>query len=148
MKVILMRDVIHAGRRGDVIDVKTGYARNFLLPQGMALEATPANIKVFEHQRTKIEARHMQEVEDARRAAAGIEGLEIEIKKRVGETSTLYGSVTATEIADVLEAKGIEIDKRRIDLEGGIKTVGDHEVRIDLHPEVVATITVRVVPED
>ncbi len=148
MKVILMRDVIHAGRRGDIIDVKPGHARNFLLPQGMALEATPANLRVFEQQRSKIEERHFELVEQAREVAAGLNGLLIEIKKRVGETETLYGSVTATEISDQLEAKGIELDKRRIDLEGGIKTVGDHEVRIDLHQEVVATITVRVVAEE
>ena len=148
MRVILMHDVQHTGRRGDVIDVKPGYARNYLMPHGLALEATPGNLKVFEHQRRKIEAKHQQEREEAAEIAAQLDGVRIQVAKRVGETETLYGSVTAGEVAEVLEAKGISVDRRRVDLEGGIKTLGEHPVRINLHSEVVAEIVVEVVTEE
>ena len=148
MQVILMRDVLHTGKRGEVIDVKPGYARNFLIPKGLALEATPGNQQYFNEQRKKIDARHAREREAAERVAADISGTRIKVSKRVGETETLYGSVTATEIHLLLQEKGISVDKRRIDLEGGIKSLGDHQVRIELHPEVVAEVTVTVEPEE
>ncbi len=148
MRVILMQDVLHTGRRGEVIDVKAGYARNYLIPQGYALQATPGNLKYFEQQKTKIDARHAKEREAAAAVAAELAGLRVSIAKRVGESETLYGSVTATEVADLLAAKGVEVDRRRIDLEGGIKTLGDHAVRIELHPEVVAEVMVTVVAEE
>ncbi len=148
MKVILLSDIRHRGKRGEVVEVKPGYARNFLLPQGIALVATPGNMKFFEQQRKKIDAKHAHERAEAAQVAEKIAGLKITISKRVGETQTLYGSVTAGEIADALKAKGVDIDKRQLDLEGGIKTLGDHPVRVDLHPEVVAELTVTVVPEE
>ena len=148
MRVILMQDVLHTGKRGEVIDVKPGHARNYLIPQGLALLATPGNLKYFEQQRTKIDARHAREREAAGEIAAQIAGTRLTVAKRVGESETIYGSVTATEVAELLEREGISIDRRRIDLEGGIKTLGDHEVRIELHPEVVAAVTVTVVPEE
>jgi large subunit ribosomal protein L9 len=98
--------------------------------------------------KTKIDALHTRERDAAQAIADRLDGVRVEVGKRVGETETLYGSVTATEVADLLAAKGFEIDRRRIDLEGGIKTVGDHEVRIDLHAEVEAKIIVTVVPEE
>lgn len=148
MEIILMTDVRSLGKRGEVVDVKPGYARNYLLPQGFALEATEGNRRYFEQMRAKIDARLAKEREAAQEIADRMNGMRIEIAKRVGETETLYGSVTATEIALELEKKDIEVDKRRIDLEGGIKTLGDHEVRIHLHPEVAAEIVVAVVPEE
>lgn len=148
MEVILLKDQRHLGTRGQVIKVKPGFARNFLLPHGIALEATPGNRKVFDQMKTKIDALHTRERDAAQAIADRLDGVRVEVGKRVGETETLYGSVTATEVADLLAAKGFEIDRRRIDLEGGIKTVGDHEVRIDLHAEVEAKIIVTVVPEE
>ena len=148
MRVILMQDVQHTGRRGEIIDVKPGYARNYLMPNGLALEANPGNLKVFEQQRRKIDLRHQKERDEAAAVAADMAGIKLTIAKRVAETETLYGSVTAAEVAEALEAKGITIDKRRIDLEGGIKTLGQHPVRIDLHSEVVAEILVDVVAEE
>lgn len=148
MRVILMRDVLHTGKRGEVLDVKPGFARNFLFPQGAALEATPGNLRLFEEQKEKIEARHTEEREAAAEVAAKLAGLRIEITKRVGDSETLYGSVTATEIAEALEEQGVSVDRRRVDLEGGIKTLGDHPVRIDLHPDVAAELTVTVVAEE
>jgi len=148
VEVILLKDQRHLGTRGQVIKVKPGFARNFLLPHGIALEATPGNRKVFDQMKTKIDALHTRERDAAQAIADRLDGVRVEVGKRVGETETLYGSVTATEVADLLAAKGFEVDRRRIDLEGGIKTVGDHEVRIDLHAEVEAKIIVTVVPEE
>ena len=148
MKVILLSDQRHLGKRGEVVDVKPGLGRNYLLPQGLALEATHANITSFEQQRAKIDARHAQEREAALGVVARMTDLRLEIPKRVGETDTLYGSVTASEVAELLERKGFEVDRRRIDLEGGIKTLGDHQVRIELHADIVAEVTLTVVREE
>ena len=147
MKVILLSDLRHRGRRGSIIEVKTGYARNFLLPQGIALPATQGNIKYFEQQKKKIDARHDEARDAASAIAAKLAGLKLTIAKRVADATTLYGSVTASEIAHALEAKGFEIDRRRIDLEGGIKTIGEHPVRVELHSDVVAEVIVDVVAE-
>ena len=143
-----MQDLRHTGKRGEVVDVKPGHARNYLIPRGLALEATPGNMKVFEQQRRKIDARHARELEAAVALAGELAGVRVEIAKRVGETETLYGSVTATEVAELLARKGYQVDRRKIDLEGGIKTLGDHAVRLELHPEVVAEFTVTVVAEE
>jgi large subunit ribosomal protein L9 len=148
MRVILLNDLSQKGRRGQEVDVKPGFARNYLLPQGQAVEATDANRKWFESQRKKIDARVAQEREDAVRSAGVLAGTRIEIHKRVGETGTLYGSVTAHEIADALAAKNIEIDRRKIDLGAGIKAIGDHRVPIHLHPDVSAELLVTVLPEE
>ena len=148
MRVILMQDVLHTGERGEVINVKPGYARNFLFPNGFALEATPGNMRVFEQQKEKIDLEHQQRVATATELAQQIEGKVLTIAKRVGDSETLYGSVTAAEVAEALERDGIHVDRRRIDLEGGIKTLGEHPVRIDLHNEVAVEVTVHVVPEE
>ena len=148
MKVILLSDQRHLGRRGETVEVKPGYGRNFLLPQGLALEAMPGNQKVFEQQRKKIDAAHAREREAAQAIADQMSSVRVTIPKRVGETGTLYGSVTAGDVAEALAAQGVTVDRRRIDLEGGIKTLGDHQVRIELQAEVVAEITVSVVAEE
>ncbi|HXU46291.1 MAG TPA: 50S ribosomal protein L9 [Thermoanaerobaculia bacterium] len=147
MQVILLSDQRTLGKRGQVVDVKPGYARNFLVPQGFALEATHANKQYFAQQKKKIDARHTHERDAAAAVAAEIAKVQISIPKRVGENEVLYGSVTASDIAEALEAQGITVDKRRIDLEGGIKRLGDHPVRIDLHPEVTAEVVVSVVAD-
>lgn len=148
MRVILLSDQRHLGKRGEVVDVKPGFGRNYLVPQGIALEASKANIKYFEQQRSKIDAEHAKERDAAAEIAARLTGLRLEIPKRVGETGTLYGSVTAGDVAELLEKKGFTVDRRRIDLEGGVKSLGDHPVRVELHPEVIAEVTVSVVAEE
>lgn len=148
MKVILLSDQRNLGKRGETVEVKPGYGRNYLLPQGIALEATPSNVKVFEQQRKKIDALHAKERDAAQAIADQMSGVQISIPKRVGETGTLYGSVTAGDVADALEAKGFKVDRRRIDLGGGIKSLGDHTVHVELHSEVVADVTVSVVAEE
>lgn len=148
MKVILLSDQRNLGKRGETVEVKPGYGRNYLLPQGMALEATQANQKLFDQRRVKIDAEHAKERGAAEEVKARLEGLRIEIPKRVGERDTLYGSVTSGDIAEALAAKGVTIDRRRIQLEGGIKSLGDHTVQVDLHSEVMAEVTVAVVREE
>ena len=148
MRVILLQDVLHQGKRGEVIDVKPGFARNYLLPQGIALQASGGNLKHFEQLRRQIDDEHERERAAAQAIADKLAGTRLTILKRVDENEHLYGSVTATEIAEALEAQGSEIDRRRIDLEGGIKSLGDHEVRIELHSEVIAKITVTVDVEE
>jgi len=148
MEVILLKDRRALGRRGEVVEVKSGFARNYLLPQGLALEATPGNIRVFEQQRVRLEAEAAQEKEQAEALARTIEGTRVVLHKRATDAETLYGSVTATDIADELEKQGVVVDKRRIDLEGGIKTIGDHHIEIHLHAEVAADLVVTVLPEE
>ncbi len=148
MKVILLSDVRHRGQRGQVVDVRPGYARNFLLPQGIAMEATPGNLKYFEHQKKKIEARHNAEKDAAAGIGATIAALSVRLRKRAMESGALYGSVTAGEVVDALAAHGITVDRRQVDLAGGIKSLGDHVVRIDLHSEVVAELPVTVEAEE
>ncbi len=150
MEIILLQDMRQLGRRGEVVKVKPGYARNYLLPQGYALEKTKANLAFFEQKRKKIDAVHAKERAEALEIAAAISALKISIAKRVGETETLYGSVTAAEVGEQLQRKGVTVDKRKIDLgvAHGIKTLGEHTVAIDLHPEVIAELTVSVVPEE
>ncbi len=150
MEIILLEDVRRLGQRGDIVKVKPGFARNYLLPRGAALEATRANRAFFEQKRKKIDAHHAKLRSEAAEVAAAIASLNIKIAKRVGEKETLYGSVTTAEIAEMMERKGVTIDKRRLDLGGvtGLKTLGDHTVTVDLHPEVVAEMVVSVVAEE
>jgi len=148
MKLILRADVENLGRLGDVVVVKPGFGRNFLLPQGLAMLASDANLKAFELERKKLQAKM-----DALRTAASdlsakIAATELVIPVRVGENDKLYGSVTTAIIGDALAEKGVDIDRRRILLDAAIRTLGTHEVRVRLHADVAATLTVKVVAED
>ena len=150
MEIILLQDMRNLGERGEVVRVKPGYARNYLIPQGIALLATKGNRAYFDQQRKKIDARHAQERDAALAIAEQLNGLIVEVAKRVGERETLYGSVTTSDIAELLAAKGVTVDRRRIDLGGpvALKTLGEHTVSIDLHPEVTSEVTVSVVSAD
>ena len=147
MKIVLRQDVDNLGDRGQVVNVKPGYARNFLLPKGMALAATPGNMRQIELQRKTWAVREAQEVDEARKIAAHIGGLTVSITKKVGENETLYGSVTSQEIADGLKAQGVDVDRRKIQLHEPIKTLGAHQVAVRIHRQVVAQIAVNVVAE-
>ena len=146
MKVILIEEIRGLGTRGDVVSVKDGYARNYLFPKNLAREATAGNLKSVEQEKKKWALLSQKEKEVAEKAATSVRGVKITIQKRVGENGQLFGSVTANEIADALEAKGVEVDKRRIELAHPIKSVGVHEVDVRLHREVTAHIKVEVVP--
>ena len=148
MKVILRADVEKLGHLGDIVNVKPGYGRNYLLPPQLASLATPANIRVFELERKKLQARM-----DALRAAAAdlaskLEGVVVTIAMRVGENDKLYGSVTPAMIGDALAAMGIEVDRHRLLLDGSIRTLGEHSVRARLHADVVPSFTVKIVSEE
>ncbi|HEV8657618.1 MAG TPA: 50S ribosomal protein L9 [Thermoanaerobaculia bacterium] len=146
MKVILTEEIRGLGTRGDIVNVKDGYARNYLLPKNLAREATPGNLKAIEQERKKWALLAQNEKVTAEKAAASVQGIKITVQKRVGENGQLFGSVTANEIADALEAKGIEVDKRRIELAHAIKSLGVHDVDVRLHRDVTAHIQVEVVP--
>jgi len=146
MKVILTDEIRGLGARGDIVTVKDGYARNFLLPKNLAREATPGNLKGIEQERKKWGLIAQQERDAAAKAADAVKGTKITIEKRVGEHGQLFGSVTANDIADALEAKGHKVDKRRIELGAPIKTLGVHDVEVRLHKDVAAHIQVEVVP--
>jgi len=145
MKVILIEEMRGLGSRGDVVSVKDGYARNFLIPKKLAREATSGNLKAVEQERKKWALLANQERDAAQKAADSVKGVKITVNKRVGEHGQLFGSVTANEIADALHAKGIEVDKRRIELEQPIKNLGVHDVDVRLHRDVTAQIKVEVV---
>lgn len=147
MKVILRADVENLGALGDVVEVKPGYGRNYLLPQGLAMIASPANLKSFELERKKLQARM-----DALRAEAlGLQGrlerLQIVIPMHVGENDKLYGSVTTSIIGDAIAAQGIDIDRRRILLDAPIRALGVHPVRVRLHADIIAQVPVKVVSD-
>jgi large subunit ribosomal protein L9 len=146
MKVILADDVRGLGHRGDTVTVKDGFARNFLLPQGYAYEATTANLRRLSEERKKYDEKTLHEKRVAEEVSQKVSGLTILIHKKAGEEDVLYGSVTATEIADALAAKGIEVDRRRVELAEPIKRLGSHIVHVRLHRDVVAELTVDVQP--
>ena len=146
MKVILTEEIRGLGSRGDLVTVKDGYARNYLIPKNLAQEATKGNLNAIEHQRRKWALLAQEEKNAAQKQADRVKGVKIRIEKRVGEHGHLFGSVTANEIADALLEKGIEVDKRRIELGSPIKNVGVHDVEVRLHKDVTAQIQVEVVP--
>ena len=139
MKIILRADVENLGRLGDVVTVKAGYGRNYLLPQGLAMLVTPGNLKAFELERKKLQARMGALRAAADDIAGKLEGLVLPIVMRVGDNDKLYGSVTTAIIGDALTAQGIEVDRRRILLDHPIRTLGDHPVRVRLHADVIAS---------
>ena len=147
MEVILREDVDKLGRRGEVVKVAEGYGRNFLLPRGLALAVNEANKAMITKERKQHELRMAKEKAEFQAVADRINGIRFVAPRKVGENDILYGSVTSGDIADFLKGKGVEIDKRKVQLEEPIKHLGDHEVKIKLHPEVVATIKVLVSKE-
>ena len=147
MKVILTKDIAALGHLGTVVDVAKGYARNYLIPQGLAMEATKGNLAQVEQVKAKYAVVRGKEQEAALAKVAGLEGVSVTIAQRVGEGERLYGSVTAAMIAEALAAKGHDIDRKQIDLEEPIKKLGTYEVTVRLAPEVKGSISVEVVAE-
>ena len=148
IEVILREHVEHLGRRGEVVKVANGYARNYLLPRKLALAVTEENKKLIEREREKAEAREAEELMEAQALQTRLEAVELAIARRVGENETLYGSVTSSDIAEALATRQLVIDRRKIQLSEPIKTLGDHAVPVKLHRDVVATVKVKVVPEE
>ena len=148
MQIILMEKVVNLGGLGDVVKVKDGYARNFLIPQGKAKRATEANRKIFEEKRAELERAQADVVALARLQAEKLEGLMLQITRKTGVDGRLFGSVSSHDIADALAAQGFQVEKSSIRLpEGPLKTIGDTPVQIALHSDVVITVTVAVLGE-
>ena len=148
MEVILREDVENIGRRGDVVKVAEGYGRNYLLPGGLAMTATTANKAKVAKERKEHEARLATEKVECDALAARLASLRYVAPRKVGESDLLYGSVTSADVAEFLTGKGIEIDKRKIQLDEPIKRLGEYEVKIRLHPEVLAGLNFTVSKAD
>ena len=144
MEVILLERVAHVGQMGDVVKVKPGFARNFLLPQKKALRATEANKKFFEGKRKELEATNLQRKQEADAVAEQMKGFSVTLIRQASESLHLYGSVSARDIAEAVIAAGTKIERRQVELPKPIKTLGKHIVEVHLHPEVVVNIGVLV----
>jgi len=144
MQVILLERVAKLGQMGDVVKVRDGFARNFLLPQGKALRATDANKAAFEVQKAQLEARNLETRQEAQDLAGKLDGTSYVVIRSASDTGALYGSVTPRDIAEVVTAEGFSIDRRQAVLNAPIKSLGLHALTVVLHPEVSATITVNV----
>jgi large subunit ribosomal protein L9 len=147
MEVILREDVDKLGRRGEVVKVAEGYGRNFLLPRGLALPLTTANKLVIDKERKAWDVKMAKEKAECESLSQRIAGLRFVAPRKVGENEQLYGSVTSGDIAEFLKGKGIELDKRKVQLDEPIKRLGEHEVKVKLHPEVAASLRVLVTKE-
>ena len=148
MEVILVEDVSHVGRRGDVVRVANGYGRNYLIPMRLALFASPANLKIVEQQRLSRARKDAKNQEEAGLLARELEGQHAILSRKSGDTGLLFGSVTSRELADVLSEGGIEIDRRKILLDQPIKRIGNYRVEIRPHAEVKAELLVSILMEE
>jgi large subunit ribosomal protein L9 len=144
MEVILLERVEKLGQIGDIVSVKNGFARNYLLPNKKALRANEANKKVFEANRTKIEAENASKRSDAEAASKGVDGKTVQLIRQASNVGALYGSVSARDIVEALEAEGAKVSKSQIVLDRPIKAIGMHDVKVALHPEVSVTVKVNV----
>ena len=144
MKVLLKQDVPKIGKKGQILDVKEGYARNFLIPGGLAVEASGGAMKQIEEEKKASDRHKAKEKEEAQDLAKKIEAVSILLKHKAGDEGRLFGSITSAEVAEALKQKNFNIDKKKIVLEEPIRLVGDYEVKIKLHPEVVAHLNVSV----
>lgn len=148
MKIILQKEVTELGLEGDIVNVKKGYARNFLIPKGLGLEASPQNIKALELKRKKIEVNRLKAREEAEKLKDMFSGMTVTFFHKAGEEGKLYGSVTSMDIADSIAKQGIVVDRRKIDLDKPIKTLGEFDVPVRIYPKVTGTIKVVVEPEE
>jgi len=148
MQLVLINDVLHVGRRGDVVTVTPGYGRNYLIPKGLAVAANPANLKMVEQQRAALARKESKVKADAEIVAQELRLLHLVLSRKAGETGALFGSVTAKDLADLLEKKGFNLDRRKINLEHPLKSIGNFPVEAHPHPEVKVELLVSVVVEE
>lgn len=148
MQVILRQRIETLGDAGEIVDVKPGYGRNYLIPQGLAYEATDANKRRLEAERARSAAKEAETVQDAQKQAARIEGVSLTFNARAGQEGKLFGSITSADIAEKLAEQGIEIDRRQIELDEPIKSLGVTSVPVRLHPQVRPELKVWVIAED
>jgi large subunit ribosomal protein L9 len=148
MQVILRQKIDTLGDAGEIVDVKPGYGRNYLIPQGLAYEATDANKRRLEAERARTAAREAETMQDAQKRAASIEGVSLTFNARAGQEGKLFGSITSADIVEKLAEQGIQIDRRQIELDEPIKTLGVTSVPVRLHPQVRPELKVWVIAED
>jgi large subunit ribosomal protein L9 len=148
VKVILRESIASLGEAGEVISVKPGHAHNYLIPQGKASLATEGNVREIEHQKRVVADRVARELKELRGEKARLESLLLEVRANVGEEGKLFGSVTAVQVAELVASKGIEIDRRKIQLEEPIKEIGEHVVPVRLHKDIVASLKLRVIASE
>jgi large subunit ribosomal protein L9 len=146
MKLILAKDVPALGKAGEVVEVKEGYARNYLLPRGLAREATSGQMKSLNLEHEAKERRQAREFEEARRRVASLQAKDVEVQAKAGEGGRLFGSITAADVADALSRRGVEVSKKQIVLEDPIKTIGSYKVDVKVSHGLHATVTVNVRP--
>lgn len=144
MQVILLERIGRLGQMGDVVKVRPGFARNFLLPQGKAMRATKENMQHFEKQRAQLEANNLQRKQEAEAVAAKLNGLRFKVIRQAGDTGQLYGSVSTRDVSDAVTAGGFTIDRVQVLLDRPIKNLGLHDVRVGLHPEVEIKVVINV----
>ncbi|KHO61605.1 50S ribosomal protein L9 [Thermoanaerobacter sp. YS13] len=147
MKVILVKDVKNVGKAGEVINVSDGYGRNYLLPRGLAIEATESNIKVLNEKKKAEEKKRQQELEEAKEMAQKLSNLSLVLKVKAGENGKLFGSVTSKDVEEALKEKGFDIDKKKISFDETVKTTGTYYVDIKLYQGVTAKVKIDVVAE-
>ncbi len=148
MKVILLKEVDNLGDAGDVVKVKDGYGRNYLIPKGLARLATPSAIKTWNEERRQAARRVSRLKDDAETLAGELRKMEVVVPAKVGEENRIFGTVTSQQVAIALAAQGVQVDRRKIELDEDIRLVGVYSASIKLHPEVTAQVKVRVVPEE
>jgi large subunit ribosomal protein L9 len=147
MQIILQEDIEKLGNRGDVVTVKPGYARNFLLPHNLAIEATPGNMKALEHIRGALAKKTATELDSAKKQAELLGGVSLKFKRKTGENDQMFGSVTTADIADGLKVQGFEVDKRQIQLQDPVKALGEYPLIIKVFRDVTAEIKIHVEKE-
>ena len=148
MQVILLEKIVNLGNLGEVVKVKAGFARNYLIPHGKAKRATPANVVEFEQRRAELEQAQAAALAKAQERAAKLDGLMLQVTQKAGVDGKLFGSVTNVDVSEALKAQGFDIPKAAIRMpQGPLKTVGDHPLKIALHADVVVTVTVSVLGE-
>jgi large subunit ribosomal protein L9 len=140
MQIILQEDIDKLGHRGDVVTVKPGYARNYLLPRSLAIEATAGNMKALERIRTSLAKKTATELEAAKKQADLLSGVSVSFKRKTGENDQMFGSVTTADISEALAAQGFKVDKRQVQLADPIKTIGEHDVTIRVFRDVTAHV--------
>lgn len=148
MEIILLEKIRNLGALGEVVNVKAGFARNYLLPQGKAVSATADNKARFEAERAELEKRQQGQLAAAQARAEKIAGMTVQVARKIGDEGKLFGSVTLKDVVDAMKASGVELSKSEVHLpEGPLKEIGDHKIQVTLHPEVNLTVTVSVVAE-
>lgn len=149
MQVILLQRIVNLGKLGETVDVKPGYGRNYLIPQGKALPATPKNIEVFEARRAELEAQEAEELAAANKRAEELKDVNVIMRAKTGEEGKLFGSIGTRDIAEALTKSGLKVDRAEINLpEGSFRQVGEYNVNVQLHHDISADITVTILSED